>query len=228
LEIKQGVMGNYLCSYPLKVEGEDLGEITLMRNREFTHAELDLFQNLLCTLRYPLKNATLYHKALKMAATDELTQTLNRVSFNDTVKHEMNWAKLNSAHLSVIFLDIDYFKAINDQYGHDCGDSTLVAVAKLIKENLRKNDTVFRFGGEEFVILINQMSLKNAELLAKRIRSEIERNILVYDKKPIKVTASLGVSTLRSDDSFDAFIKRADHAMYKAKANGRNQVVLTD
>jgi diguanylate cyclase (GGDEF)-like protein len=224
LDINQGVMSKYSCSYALKADNQDLGELTLMRNRAFTDGELNLLENLLCALLYPLKNATLYHQALKMAATDQLTQTLNRVSFNDTVKREMNWAKLNAADLSIIFLDIDHFKMINDQYGHDCGDSTLVAVAKLIKENLRNNDTIFRFGGEEFVILINQMDLANAELLAKRIRIAIERNIVVYDMKPVKVTASLGVSSLRSDDSFDAFVKRADNAMYKAKRSGRNQV----
>jgi diguanylate cyclase (GGDEF)-like protein len=226
VEINQGVMSKYSCSYALKAGDQELGELTLMRSREFTDDELDLLENLLCSLLYPLKNATLYHQALKMAATDQLTQTLNRVSFNDTVKREMNWAKLNTADLSIIFLDIDHFKVINDQYGHDCGDSTLVAVAKLIKENLRKNDTIFRFGGEEFVILVNQTDLANAELLAKRIRIAIERNILVYDMKPVKVTASLGVSSLRSDDNFDAFIKRADNAMYKAKRSGRNRVFL--
>jgi diguanylate cyclase (GGDEF)-like protein len=135
-------------------------------------------------------------------------------------------AKLSGSSLSIIFLDIDHFKVINDQHGHDCGDTTLVAVSRLIKENLRKSDTIFRFGGEEFVILVNKMDLASAELLARRIRAAIEHNILVYDMKPIKVTASLGVSTLRSDDNFDTFIKRADHAMYKAKRHGRNQVVL--
>ncbi|WP_394752785.1 GGDEF domain-containing protein [Crenothrix sp.] len=226
MEINQGVVSKYSCSYALKAGDQELGELTLMRNHKFVDEELDLLENLLCLLLYPLKNTTLYHQALKMAATDQLTQTLNRVSFNDTVKREMNSAKLNGTDLSIIFLDIDHFKDINDQYGHDCGDSTLVAVARLIKETLRKSDTIFRFGGEEFVILVSQMDLENAELLARRIRTAIECNILVYDMKPIKVTASLGVSTLHSDDSFDTFIKRADHAMYKAKGKGRNQVVL--
>lgn len=226
LEINQGVFSKYSCSYILEAEDQKLGEFTLMRNLKFTQEELELLENLLCSLLYPLKNASLYYKALKMAATDQLTQTLNRVSFNDTVKREINLAKLNASHLSIIFLDIDHFKVINDQYGHDCGDIALISVAKLIKESLRKSDTIFRFGGEEFVILVNKMDLVNAEILAKRIRIAIENNILVYDMKPIRITASLGVSTLRSDDNFDTFIKRADHAMYKAKRNGRNNVVL--
>lgn len=203
-----------------------MGEFKLMRNYKFTAKELDLLENLLCFLIYPLKNATLYHKALKMAETDQLTQTLNRMSFNDTVKQEISFAKTHGTHLSIIFLDIDHFKIVNDNYGHDCGDVVLVSVAKLIKANLRKTDTIFRFGGEEFVILVNEMDLAEAELLARRIRASIENNILVYDMKPIKVTASLGVSTLYTDDSFDTFVKRADNAMYKAKKHGRNQVVL--
>lgn len=225
VEINHGLVCRYACSYVLKTDEQELGQLTFRRNREFLREELALLESLLCALLYPLRNATLYQQALKMASTDPLTQTLNRVSFNDTVKREIAAAKLNNSSLSLIFLDIDHFKIINDQYGHDCGDSILMAVAKVIKENLRRNDTVFRFGGEEFVILVNQLDLANTEQLARRIRSAIESNILVYDMKPIKVTASLGVSSLRHDDSFDSFIKRADHAMYKAKRNGRNQVI---
>jgi diguanylate cyclase (GGDEF)-like protein len=227
LDISHGVISKYTCSYVLKTENSYLGELKLMRNHKFMPAELDVLEKLLCSLHFPLKNATLYQQALKMAETDQLTQTLNRVSFNDTVKRSMKLAKTQNTHLSIIFLDIDHFKTINDEHGHDCGDNTLVAVATLIKNNLRKNDTIFRFGGEEFVILVNDMDISNAEVLAHRIRSSIEQNTLVYDMKPIKVTASLGVSSLRSEDSFDTFVKRADHAMYEAKRNGRNQVVLT-
>ena len=226
VEINFGVFSRYACSYVLKAEDEYLGEIKFVRNQKFKHEEINLMESMLCSLLYPLKNATLYYEALKMAETDQLTQTLNRVSFNDTVKHEINMARLHGEDLSIIFLDIDHFKHVNDQYGHDCGDITLVAVAKLIKKNLRKHDVIFRFGGEEFVILVSNMDSKNAEILAKRIRGSIENNILVYDMKPIKVTASLGVSTLRDTDNFDTFIKRADNAMYTAKKNGRNQVVI--
>ena len=132
----------------------------------------------------------------------------------------------HTKNLSIIFLDIDHFKAINDQYGHECGDIALTTVAKRIKESLRSSDIVFRFGGEEFVILLSNTDLAGAELLAERIRSTIELHTLAYDMATIKITASLGVGALRKDDTVETFIKRADDAMYKAKKNGKNQIIL--
>lgn len=226
LEIKSGVFTRHSCSYALKVEEQQLGKLKLMRNHRFDHAELELLETLLCCLIYPLKNATLYQQAIKMAYTDPLTQTNNRASFNDSVKREMSLAVRHTKNLALIFLDIDYFKTINDYHGHECGDITLSAVAKWIKESLRDSDAVFRFGGEEFVVLLSETDLAGAELVAERIRNTIESHTLVRDMETINITASLGVSALRDDDTVDTFVKRADDAMYKAKKNGRNQVVL--
>jgi diguanylate cyclase (GGDEF)-like protein len=226
LEIKRGVFTRHSCSYALKVEEQQLGELKLMRNHRFDNTELELLETLLCCLIYPLKNATLYQQAIKMAYTDPLTQTNNRASFNDSVKREMSLAVRHTKSLSLIFLDIDHFKAINDYHGHECGDITLSSVAKWIKESLRDSDAVFRFGGEEFVVLLSETDLAGAELVAERIRNTIESHTLVHDMEPINITASLGVSALCGNDTVDTFVKRADDAMYKAKKNGRNQVVL--
>ncbi len=127
-----------------------------------------------------------------MAYTDPLTQTHNRASFNDSISREMSLAGRNGKHLSVIFFDIDHFKAINDTYGHDCGDITLAFCAKWIKESLRDSDIVFRYGGEEFVILLSGTDAHGAALLAERIRASIESHTIAYDMAAIKVTASLG------------------------------------
>lgn len=226
LEIKSGVFTRHSCSYALKVEQQQLGELKLMRNHRFSDTEIQLLESLLCCLIYPLKNATSFHQALKMAYTDPLTQAKNRSSFNDTVAREMSLAARNAKNLSLIFLDIDHFKAINDTHGHDCGDVALASVAKWVKESLRDSDVIFRYGGEEFVILLSDTDIHGAELLAERIRHSIERHTLAYGMKTINITASLGVSSLRADDTAEAFVKRADKAMYTAKSNGRNQVVL--
>lgn len=225
LEIKSGVFTRHSCNYALKVEQQQLGELKLMRNHRFSDTDLQLLETLLCCLIYPLKNATLFHQALKMAYTDPLTQTHNRTSFNDSISREMSLAARNTKHLSIIFFDIDHFKAINDTYGHDCGDITLASSAKWIKESLRDSDIVFRYGGEEFVILLSDTDANGAELLAERIRASIEQHTIAYGMETIKITASLGVSTLRDDDAIESFIKRADEAMYMAKNSGRNQVV---
>jgi len=226
LEIKNGVFTRHSCSYALKVEQQQLGELKLMRNHRFIDAEIKLLETLLCCLIYPLKNATLFNQALKMAYTDPLTKTNNRTSFNDSVKREISLAKRGSKNLAMIFLDIDHFKAINDHYGHDCGDVTLASVAKWIKESLRDSDLVFRFGGEEFVILLSHTDLAGAELLAERIRASIAHHILAYGMETIKVTVSLGVSALRGNDTPEEFVKRADDAMYQAKRAGRNRVAV--
>jgi diguanylate cyclase (GGDEF)-like protein len=226
LEVKSGVYTRHSCSYALKVEQQQLGELKLMRNHRFSDAELKLLETLLCCLIYPLKNATLFHQALKMAYTDPLTQTNNRTSFNDSIKREMSLAKRNAKSLSLIFFDIDHFKAINDTYGHDCGDITLSSSAKWIKESLRASDQVFRYGGEEFVILLSDTNVIAAEMLAERIRTSIENHTIAYGMETIKITASLGVSTLHDGDTLESFVKHADDAMYMAKHNGRNQVAL--
>ncbi|MEY3808390.1 MAG: hypothetical protein RI893_1366 [Pseudomonadota bacterium] len=226
LEVKSGVFTRHACNYALKVEQQQLGELKLMNNRRFRDTNLQLLETLLCCLIYPLKNATLFHQALKMAYTDPLTQMHNRASFNDAIKREMSLAVRNNKKLSLIFFDIDCFKAINDTYGHDCGDITLANCAKLIKQNLRNSDMVFRYGGEEFVILLSDTDASGAALLAERIRSSVEHHTLAYDMETIKITASLGVSTLKSNDTVESFIKNADEAMYIAKNNGKNQVVL--
>lgn len=226
LEVKSGVFTRHSCNYALKVEQQQLGELKLMRNHRFSDSDLRLLETLLCCLIYPLKNATLFHQALKKAYTDPLTQTHNRTSFDDSIKREMSLAIRNTQSLSLIFLDIDHFKAINDTYGHECGDTTLVLSAKWIKESLRDSDIVFRYGGEEFVMLLNGTDANGAELLAERIRASIENHTIAYGMEILKITASLGVSTLRENDTLKSFVQRADKAMYIAKNKGRNQVVV--
>jgi len=226
LEVKSGVFTRHSCNYALKVEQQQLGELKLMRNHRFSDADLQLLETLLCCLIYPLKNATLFHQALKKAYTDPLTHTHNRASFDDSIKREMSLAVRNAKSLSLIFLDIDHFKTINDTYGHECGDATLVLGVKWIKENLRDSDIVFRYGGEEFVILLNGTDANGAELLAERIRASIESHTIAFGMETLKITASLGVSTLRDNDTLESFVQRADKAMYTAKNRGRNQVVV--
>ncbi|MCF7970728.1 MAG: GGDEF domain-containing protein [Methylococcaceae bacterium] len=224
LNIQQGIQTKNTCSYALKVEDQHLGELKLMRHTGFSKHEINLLEALLCCLIYPLRNATLFNGALKMAFTDTLTQTNNRTAFNDSLIREMTLAKRQANHLSLIFIDLDHFKAINDNYGHDCGDQALKSAAQCIKDSIRGCDIAYRYGGEEFVVLLSNTDLEGAKLLAERIREKIANHTLAYDMKLIKLTASLGVSSLRGNDTADSFVKRADDAMYKAKQTGRNKV----
>ncbi|MGR9046911.1 MAG: GGDEF domain-containing protein, partial [Gammaproteobacteria bacterium] len=203
LEIQNGIITRNACTYAMKVEDQQLGELKLMRSQKFSQAEIKLLETLLCCLIYPLKNATLFQQALNMAYTDPLTQTRNRTAFDDSVRREIRLAHRNNKDLGLIFLDIDRFKFINDQYGHKCGDIALASVARWIKENIRSSDIIFRYGGEEFVILLSETDQEGTRLLAERIRQSIESHTLMHDMRTLKITASLGVSSLRGDDTID-------------------------
>ncbi len=224
LEIKKGIVTKHSCSYALKVEEMQLGSLKIMRRQRFSDEEIKLLESLLCSLIYPLRNATLFNQAVKLAHTDPLTKTNNRAAFDDCLQREISLAKRNCSHLSVIFFDIDHFKSINDTYGHKCGDMALASAANCITDAVRGSDIVFRYGGEEFVILLNGTNHEGAKIMAERIRKNVENHTIAHEMNIIKLTASLGVSTLNESDSSESFIKRADEAMYFAKANGRNQV----
>jgi len=226
LNISQGIVTKHSCTYALKVEDMQLGNLKIMRRQQFDDDEIKLLENLLCSLIYPLRNATLFNQALKMAYTDPLTKTNNRTAFNDSLQREIQLAHRTSRHLSIIFFDIDHFKDVNDHYGHECGDKALASAANCIKDIVRSSDMVFRYGGEEFVILLSDTNIEGANIMAERIREKIENHTIAYGMEIIKLTASLGVSSLKGNDTPDLLIKRADNAMYTAKENGRNQVQL--
>ncbi|CAD6880246.1 Diguanylate cyclase [Methylomonas albis] len=226
LEFKRGVMARHSCNYALKVEDQQLGELKLTRSNRFGKDELKMLESLLCCLIYPLRNATLFQQALKMAFTDPLTKTNNRTAFNDCLMREIKRAERNSQNLSVIFVDVDHFKHINDDYGHGCGDLALSSLAGWLKDSVRGSDAVFRYGGEEFVILLSDTDIDGALVIGERIRADIESHTLAYGMDVLNLTASLGVATLKGSDSPESLIKRADAAMYQAKQRGRNRVEI--
>lgn len=224
LSYARGVIGRHSCSYALKVEDQQLGELKLTRSQRFSKDELRMLESLLCCLIYPLRNATLFHQALQMAYTDPLTKAYNRAAFNDTLMREIKRANRSEQNLSLIFVDIDHFKLINDIHGHHCGDLALTSVANWIKDGLRATDIVFRYGGEEFVIVLIDTDLEGARTIAERVRRGIESHTLAYGMDVLNITASLGVSCLTEQDDMEQFVKRADSAMYQAKQSGRNKV----
>ncbi len=159
------------------------------------------------------------------ANTDELTNILNRRSFTRFIQYEFKKAQTRSQPFALIILDIDHFKNINDQYGHQVGDKILQSLAQIMQSSFRQADQVSRWGGEEFAILLPQTTLHNANTVAEKLRKTIESSVYKHKAQHIKYTISLGVSEfLSSDDSFEAVIKRADDALYQAKNEGRNCV----
>ena len=158
---------------------------------------------------------------------DPLTNLYNRRYFNNIAKDVMQIALREHKKLSVLMIDIDFFKKINDTYGHSVGDEVIKKLAFLLIENTRKNDITARFGGEEFVVLLPNTDIDGAVNIAEKIRQASEQEIIkVNENAHFSFTVSVGVSEiLDEDEDIEVVLKRADKALYKAKESGRNRVV---
>lgn len=159
------------------------------------------------------------HKLLSI--TDKLTGIFNRLKLDESLNNEFNRSSRFKNNFGIIIVDIDYFKKINDTYGHQVGDQVLIQFAKLLKQNIRKIDILGRWGGEEFMIICPETDFQGTIKLAESLRQIINK----YDFPNIGTfSASFGVSIYDNDENIDKVIARADNALYKAKANGRNRV----
>ena len=180
---------------------------------------------MLSSIIYPLRNALLYKEALDSAFTDPLTGAQNRAAMNQALTREVELAKRQGTDLSIIMIDADHFKKINDTYGHAHGDEVLKGISTVIKDTIRQSDVLYRYGGEEFLVLLGQTTTEGAKLLADRIRENIA-NVDTINGHKSDVTVSLGLTTLTEKDSCQSFFDRADKALYQAKNTGRNKTVI--
>ncbi len=166
--------------------------------------------------------------ALKeLSVTDGLTSCYNRLFFNERMPREMQRATRYERALSVLFCDIDFFKSVNDQYGHSVGDAVLIAFAQTLKRELRVEiDWLVRYGGEEFLVILPETDLNAALEVAERMRLAVqnELSVLLLDGKQLRITASFGVAQKQDKDSVESLVQRADQWLYFSKTNGRNQV----
>ncbi len=224
LEHSRGDQSRHRCSYTLNIGDEPLGEITFSRNRKFSALEISMIEDHFCYLLYPLRNALLYQEALKLAHKDPLTGVHNRAAMDESLAREISHARRQQAPLSMLVLDIDHFKSINDQYGHIIGDCVLKSVVDHIQNSIRNTDQLFRYGGEEFVVLMRDTDAAGACLLAERIRNTVESLPCHCSGAEIPVTLSAGVSTLQENDDAISLFTRADQGLYLAKGSGRNRV----
>lgn len=164
----------------------------------------------------------------EQASHDFLTGLGNRHYFHKHFQLELKRQDRYQRDSVVLLLDLDYFKTINDRYGHDAGDYVLQAVATLIQEQLRAIDIVARWGGEEFCILLPETTKEAAAAAAERIRISLEQHPFQYQEQQIKVTASIGGTALNNpEERIEEVVRRADQALYQAKRDGRNRIVLS-
>jgi len=224
LNYQTGKTQTHRCIYQLDLKGESLGHIEATRQVPFTIKETDLLENLLSLLIYPLRNALLYQCAVSEARRDPLTQVSNRAAFDEALDRRICSYKRHNLSFSVTMIDIDHFKKINDNYGHISGDSVLKAVAETLSKTVRRSDEVFRYGGEEFVVLSSKTELCGARFLAERLRQAIKQTSLSFNSD-IKVTASFGIAVSNELKDVNDILYQADKALYQAKTEGRDKII---
>lgn len=174
-----------------------------------------------------LKNAELFNEIQTLTKVDALTGIYNRRGFNELCERELIHAKRSKLTQSMLMIDIDFFKKINDQYGHPIGDQILLSLSKELGKNLRQTDILCRYGGEEFAILLPETTIQTAKTIAERLRISISNYSFEVTKTTLHITISIGVSWMHGDHAeLDILLDRADEAMYQAKRSGRNRVCV--
>jgi diguanylate cyclase (GGDEF)-like protein len=184
-------------------------------------------KNLLKFLKYQTQNKDLLMNELTQSEMrniqDPLTGALNRYGGQDIFQHLTSRFKAYKEQFSLVMLDIDHFKSVNDTYGHSIGDEVLMSISELIQKSIRDKDSLIRCGGEEFLIFIANSNIDTAKDIAQKLRQKIEET--THSSKELKITASFGVVDYTENEDLDALHKRADVLLYTAKENGRNRVV---
>jgi diguanylate cyclase (GGDEF)-like protein len=225
----QATLKSYL-TLPLPVEGEIIGCISLNSDQPnaFDAQDLQFFSVIGYQMTASLKHFQRFSSIKDMAIYDTLTNVHNRRYFDERIGAETKKSFLSGTPLSLVMVDIDYFKNVNDTYGHTQGDKVLCKIASLLKNSVRKDDTVARYGGEEFVLILPGAKLEVTSMIAERIRRLIETTLFEVGQTQIHLTISLGISNLPSHRarSEEELIKMADHALYNAKREGRNRVCI--
>ncbi|GAA63533.1 GGDEF domain-containing protein [Pseudoalteromonas sp. BSi20311] len=210
---------NPAYSFDLNVENEHLGILTYYTKYPLSAAIEKKLQQFHSVLIYPLRNAIMYNRVLKLATKDSLTGLNNRSQFNDMLLQKLENHRRNGHQFSLMLLDLDNFKQVNDNYGHKIGDDVLKEFAAVLSSSIRGTDSVFRFGGDEFSILIEDPAFTTNKVVSERIM-RLVRNSPIMSK--YDVTASIGFTLTNNGDCHNEIFSRADKGLYKAKASGRN------
>ena len=222
--------------FPLVTEGKLIGcVVAKSTDGKLNEKEVEYIEQLTNQAATTIDRANVYAEILQHATLDALTGFYNRRQLEERIKQEVSSAKRKGNPLCAIMTDIDYFKNVNDTYGHAVGDLVLKTVSQIIKAQLRDYDIAGRYGGEEFTVLLPFTKLEDALPVAERLRKAVARKSIDISKvvpdtsnKNINVTISLGIHQLNVDDDENTLIQKADKALYEAKNSGRNKAVVYD
>ncbi|MBQ4844554.1 GGDEF domain-containing protein [Pseudoalteromonas sp. MMG013] len=206
-------------TFDLELNGEHLGQLVYFCQYQLSSSIQNKLRHLHSALLYPLRNALMYSRVLQLATKDSLTGLNNRSQFNDNLAQKLERSRRHHRSFSLMILDLDNFKAVNDIHGHKAGDDVLIEFANILKQSIRATDSVYRFGGDEFAVLIDDPEFPTNKLIAERIMATVQRCGLLAN---FGVTTSIGFTLAASHDCENVIFSRADKGLYKAKAAGRN------
>ena len=214
------------ATYTIATDDLDLGNVTFSRGKRFAETELAVLEMMIGVLFFPLRNALMYEEALASSLTDKLTNIGNRGAMDIALERELKLAQRHDQPLSLLVIDVDHFKRVNDNFGHLDGDRALQQVVLSIQNTLRETDQVFRYGGEEFVAVLHNTGAHEAMVIAERIRVNVAMSPISLEDEDLFCTASIGVASHEGDDNCTALLEKADAALYNAKNAGRNRVEI--
>ena len=214
-------IGSMVC-VPLVARAEPVGALTATSEacNAFTDDDVELLEFVAKTIALDVENIRLR----KMSVTDPLTGAFNREFLQQRLPVELALAAQRKTPLSVAMIDVDFFKSVNDRFGHGAGDLVLAEIASRIRSAIRQNDVLVRYGGEEFLVMLPQANAERATDVAERVRRQVAQSPIDVDKTPIEVRISAGVAECRPNETTVDLINRADAALYSAKQAGRNRV----
>ena len=218
-EMTQSKGGRVANRFDIDVEGEHLGQLVYFSTAAFSEKLTSQLKQWHKILAYPLRNALTYNRVLRLATRDPLTGLNNRSDFNVNVDKKLEACRRQHRPFSLMLLDLDNFKQVNDRYGHQAGDQTLQEFAQILRQSTRGTDSVFRFGGDEFAILIDDNQYATNDVVAQRIIDAVSNSAIMVR---YGVTTSIGYTLARARDTSMALFERADKALYQAKFSGRN------
>jgi len=221
---KQGIRS--IVYLPLLVKGEAIGSLTVASRQPnaYTTGEVHLLESLASQISMPVENSRLYAKAEQRARVDELTGLFNRRHFDERLGEEIDRHSRYGGMLSLIFLDLDLFKDYNDKYGHLAGDKVLTRIGRLVEKSIRNIDIAFRYGGDEFAVLLPKSVADDAFVVAERVRVKIATEMR---KKKLRITTSVGLASWPSDGvTPDELVTAADRALYYTKKTGGNRTCV--
>jgi diguanylate cyclase (GGDEF)-like protein len=210
---------------PLVAAGEPVGAVGVTPNPPLTESERAAMAAAAALLGPSAKNAELYSEVQENSVRDALTGCFNRRHSLEVLDSELRRARRSHGAFSLVMLDLDHFKRINDRFGHLCGDAVLAHVGQRMNAVLRGSDTKCRYGGEEFLVVLPDTPLAGARRVAELLRKDLEQHPVRWNAQTLVVTASFGIAEITTaDDTTNAIIARADGALYRAKQDGRNCV----